>query len=585
MGIITFLILVGILFYLHSLSKRIERLEDAKQIAYSPVRGTSAVRSVAPKPTTPKAAMASQNKAVKSEPTFSSSMDSTSFINLLPKIGVVALVFGLAFFLKYAIDQGWVSVNLRLMIGASIGSLLLILFYLWREKYAKYAMVLAGGGLAVWYLTVFAAVHLYSVMTVNGGFAVLIIVTGIGLLLAYKTKSKALSAMSWGGAYLVPVILSVSEQSYSLLLVYLTIVTGSLLLTVFYNQARYLFVLALAGSALNLLAASFSASANQNFDLHTLLFLLVNIFMHTILLAFAIRKEDPSNLYANEREYALLFGLTYLLLGIPLAVLAYSEFRDLAAMIMVALGAWTFLTYAFIDRLEFVKVNYLVAGLGALILSTAIYWQFDVSLQVVMLYVLGMIGLIVGQIQHRAELRVWGLVVILFGIVSTLLVHYTYSFPTFLVNEKFGLEMLGLASLLVAHYIFPKESLTEFENNVHDAIQYIIAVLLWLFVSWDLANYYGLYDQENQRNLALSLWWIVYAVILVAISAAVRLKSLRRIGFLLFGLVILKVFLYDLQSLETVYRIISFISLGVILLIVSFVYQKNKEQIKDYLEL
>ncbi len=575
------MVLIGILFYLYSMSKRIERLEQGRQFTPSVPKASAAPRASVSKP----AAKTLSVSAAKTESAFSRPMDSANFINMLPKIGVVALVFGLAFFLKYAIDQGWVSVNLRLMIGVSIGSLLLILFYLWREKYSKYAMVLAGGGLAVWYLTVFAAVHLYDVMTVDGGFAVLILVTGIGLLLAYKTNSRVLAAMSWGGAYLVPIILSVSQESYILLLVYLTMITGSLLLSVFYNQARYLFVLALAGSALNLLTASFSVSTSENFNLHTLLFLLANIFMHTIMLAFAIRKEDPAKLHANEREYALLFGLTYLLLGIPLAVLAYSEFRDLAAMIMVALGAWTFLTYAFIDRLEFIKVNYLVSGMGAVVLSTAIFWQFDTSLQVVMLYVLGLVGLIVGHVQHRAELRVWGFIVVLFGIIATLLVNYTSSIPTLLVNEKFGLEFLGLASLLVAHHIFPKENLTEFENNVHDAIQYIIAVLFWLFVSWDLANYYGLYDQENQRNLALSLWWIVYAVVLVAVSAATRLKSLRRLGFLLFGLVILKVFLYDLQSLETVYRIISFISLGVILLIVSFVYQKNKEQIKDYLEL
>lgn len=582
MSIIIFVMLVGVLVYIHYLSGRIDRIEQRQNDSVSlPTTKTNSARASSVSALKAPSAKASVpiEPFVESEP-----FDSTKFINLLPKIGVVALVIGLAFFLKYAIDQGWVSVNFRLFIGASTGSLFLLLFYLWREKYSKYALVLAGGGLAIWYLTIFSAVQLYSVMSTNGGLVVLIVVNLIGLLLAYKTKSKALAAMAWGGAYLAPMVLGVATENYGLLLTYITIVSVSLLITVFYNEERYLFILALSGSAVNLAAASLMVKPTHEYYLQTLLFLLMHIFIHTILLAFAIRKEDPKKEHANQREYALMFGLTYAFLALPLSFIAFTEFRDLSPMIMLALGSWTFLSYAFIDRLEFTKVNYTVSAIGAWALSMAIYWQFDSSLQVVMLYVFGLVGLIVGRIQERAELRVWGLVVLMLGIVTTLGVHYEYLYPTLFVSEKFGLEILGLGTLIVAYYIFPQKGLTEFENNIHDAVQYVIAILLWFFVSWDLVNYFGRYDQVNQSNLSLSIWWIIYAVVLAVASGVLNLKPLRKLALFLFGLVIVKVFLYDLQSLETVYRIISFISLGAILLVVSFVYQNNKEQIKKYLE-
>jgi uncharacterized membrane protein len=50
---------------------------------------------------------------------------------------------------------------------------------------------------------------------------------------------------------------------------------------------------------------------------------------------------------------------------------------------------------------------------------------------------------------------------------------------------------------------------------------------------------------------------------------------LRWQGLALLGLAVGKVFLYDLSSLERVYRIISFVVLGLLLLIVSFYYQRR----------
>ena len=50
-------------------------------------------------------------------------------------------------------------------------------------------------------------------------------------------------------------------------------------------------------------------------------------------------------------------------------------------------------------------------------------------------------------------------------------------------------------------------------------------------------------------------------------------------GLILFGLAILKVFLYDLSNLEMGYRIVSFIVLGIIALLGAFLYNKYKEYI------
>jgi len=57
----------------------------------------------------------------------------------LPKIGVLALLFGIGFSLKYAFDRGWISQWARIITGFITGGLLITLGEIWKEKYIKYA--------------------------------------------------------------------------------------------------------------------------------------------------------------------------------------------------------------------------------------------------------------------------------------------------------------------------------------------------------------------------------------------------------------------------------------------------------------
>ncbi|MEK7161832.1 MAG: DUF2339 domain-containing protein, partial [Patescibacteria group bacterium] len=109
-------------------------------------------------------------------------------------------------------------------------------------------------------------------------------------------------------------------------------------------------------------------------------------------------------------------------------------------------------------------------------------------------------------------------------------------------------------------------------------------MLLWFAVSWDITKYFENEESKNARNLFLSLWWITYSAILIGAGIAWRSPLLRKIAIGLFFVTIVKVFLFDLLSLDLGYLIISFISLGVILISVSFYYNKHKEQITKFLE-
>ncbi|MBK9181551.1 MAG: DUF2339 domain-containing protein [Ignavibacteria bacterium] len=87
------------------------------------------------------------------------------------------------------------------------------------------------------------------------------------------------------------------------------------------------------------------------------------------------------------------------------------------------------------------------------------------------------------------------------------------------------------------------------------------------------------YDEStllNELHLVLSGVWILYGIVVVVIGFLRDVRSIRLGGIALLGLAILKVFLYDLNSLEQPYRIVSFIALGVILLGASYLYTRYR---------
>jgi hypothetical protein len=86
-------------------------------------------------------------------------------------------------------------------------------------------------------------------------------------------------------------------------------------------------------------------------------------------------------------------------------------------------------------------------------------------------------------------------------------------------------------------------------------------------------------DAWNRFHLRMSGTWIVYSILLMALGFVRRLRAVRVGALLLLLVTILKVFLYDLSFLEQPYRIVSFIALGVILLLAGFLYQRFKHVI------
>lgn len=134
--------------------------------------------------------------------------------NVVAKIGVIVLFFGLAFLLKYAADQAIFPIELRLAAVGLGGAILLGLGWFLRCRHLGYALVLQGGGIGVLYLTLFAAFRLYGVLPSGFTLGLMLGVVVSAAMLALVQDAKSLAILGITGGFLAPILAGSTTGSH-----------------------------------------------------------------------------------------------------------------------------------------------------------------------------------------------------------------------------------------------------------------------------------------------------------------------------------------------------------------------------------
>ena len=109
-----------------------------------------------------------------------------------------------------------------------------------------------------------------------------------------------------------------------------------------------------------------------------------------------------------------------------------------------------------------------------------------------------------------------------------------------------------------------------------DCMLYI--TLIWI-ASSELITWLDIMKISESSRLGLSILWGVYALAIIVLGIWKKKKHLRIGAIVLFGITLLKLFFYDIRDLDTISKTIVFVSLGILLLIISFLYNKYKNLI------
>jgi uncharacterized membrane protein len=504
----------------------------------------------------------------------------------LNRIGLTAVAIGVAYFLKHAIDNDWIGPQGQVALGLLSGTALLA----WAPWFVKKGLVyfaegLTGLGAAILYLSLWAAGNYYGFLSPSAAFAAMAVVTAAMLAIAVGRDSPRIAVMAMTGGFLAPWLVSTGRDAQVELFTYLALLNIALLVLAWKRDWRVLELPAFMLTELYFFAwydrfytserlvstASFAALFFVQFSALT-----------------TVRSRRTGTLYPEQALLSLVNAFVFL---VVLRELLWPEHRWALAASTLALAVFYLVSARAVASggAGTPQARLLFAGLALTCVTLAIPMALDGSSITIAWAVEAAVLVWTGFAAKLWYLRAAGLV--LFAMVAMRFVMFPIEATVFLWNARFGLAIVTAVSAGVAlacawHW---RDELSKDERPAFAALAVAINVLLVSALTAEVMLYYhpvssfAAFDRDRRlaESLTVSLLWTAYATLLLTLGVRFSSALLRWQGLVLFAIVTIKVFVADLSFLRGFYRIISSIALGVVLIVISYLYQRRLAAARD----
>jgi uncharacterized membrane protein len=499
-------------------------------------------------------------------------------------VGILALAVAVAFFLKYAFDNDWIGPTGRVAIGLLIGSALFPLGqWILGRGYTYFSEGITGLGAAILYLSIWAGWHYYALFGQTPAFLMMIVVTAVSTAVAMARNSQRIAVLALVGGVLTPTLVSTGQNAEVVLFTYLAVLAAAMLVIARRRDWKVVPPL--------LFVSTFFYFWGWYGQFYVPDELVTTLVFGTLLFAIfaalpaiqSLRQgaltEVPDVILAAANALQFLVALRQMLWpahrwGLTAAVLALAAAHLLAerAVPEKAAGA----------KSQARTTRMLYAGLALVFATVAIPIRLDgycitLAWAAEALVLVGC-GLRVSMLALRAP----GLLMFLIVAMRLMLVPVNAGVsPAFLLNARFLVMAFCAAAAALAFY-FARHSAVEIpppESHLYFALAVAANLCFLVAISWEVWDFFSQtspigFDRRRAQELGLSMLWVAYALAQIVPGFAWKSAALRWQGLILMGVAIAKVFLFDLSFLSSFYRIISFFALGLVLLGVSFFYQK-----------
>ncbi len=387
--------------------------------------------------------------------------------NIINKIGIGILVLGIAFFVKYAIDQNWINEIGRTSIGVLAGGLLIGIAHRMHQSFKAFSSVLIGGGLAVLYFTISISFHEYQLFSQTAAFVIMVVITAYAVLLSIAYDRKELAILAIIGGFSTPFILSTGEGNYQMLFTYLLILNTGMLALAFKKQwtavtlTCYVFTILIFGGWI----ISDCLQFKNHVQMPTLLF---GTLFYLIFFLMSIIYNVKNNVRFRVVEISLLLSNTFLFYSASMALLFYGGHSGWQGLFTVTLGVINFLFAYFL------------------------YKRSDIDKNLIFL----LIGLVLTFISLAAPVQLEGNYITMFWAVEAVLLLW--------FSQKSGIELIRNTSL-------------------------VIFGLMFISLAMDWVNLYGDYSEVTMLAVVLNKPFITGLISLAAVFMYFKLLSAETI--------------------------------------------------------
>jgi uncharacterized membrane protein len=505
----------------------------------------------------------------------------------LNRIGIVAMLIGVSYFLKYAFDNNWVGPGGRIAIGLLAGIGVVVWSESFRKRdYAAFSYSLKAVGIGTLYLSLWGAFQIYHLIPAAAAFVAMAIVTASTIALALSQDAELLASFALVGGFSTPILLSTGQNHETVLFSYVALLDLAILTTAIYKPWRRLLWGSFAGTIIlylgwyseyytgdqraltvafgALFAAIFaviplaaSGARSTRFSGHSTTLTLLPLFNAAafFLALYAMYEQDKSTL----TWYALALAAVYLGLGSAIKNRLSLEDATFINLLHVAIAV-AFITIAIPLKLDAQWIT-----IGWLVESGVLLWL---------------------SVTARADfLRYFATVALVLGI-ARLLFYDQIRAETLVFNMRFATYAVAIA-ILGGIAVLGKRHAAQGEMIFLDVAVVGVNLLALIALTLEASDYFNRqmlsggslaasYRQLSlARDFSYSAIWLLYGAGLMTIGFRRRSAFVRWQSLILIAFTICKVFLYDVSQLGGSYRIVSFIALGAVLLGISFIYQRD----------
>jgi uncharacterized membrane protein len=524
----------------------------------------------------------------RAKPGEAASLESRIGAQLLNRIGILAVLIGVAWFLKLAFDRNWIGPPVRVWVGLAGAAGLMV----WSERFRRqgfpaFSYSLKALATSIAYLSLWAASSIFHLAPTWLIFLGMTALTVANAVLARRQDSEILGLYALAGGLATPGLLSMEHSDEIFLFSYLVLLNlGALLLLALHRWQRLAWA-ALLGTMFYYVG--WTLSEGDPSHLPVTVFFLALFFAGFVAAPRLILRADSLSFFPVAFPITNA-AATWVALMALFAARSQHPWRPCVTLALA--GACLMIAARSRGLWAFSRTN---LGLGVFFVTVAVPLQFHGP--VVILCWLGeALALVaVAKAGSHVTLRIFSTAVLTLATLA-LLVDWIAGTPqplAVLANLHFVTNLVAAAVFATVTALsigdgtgrgFGSWSYLAGFAGVAFSVALLVAVSLeihhyWFCGAGFFRDFCGGYGQFERRTIAAgwsySAWWMVYGAALMTVGFLRRSAFLRWQALVVLGLSIAKVFLNGVSQQSQGYRVLSFLALGVLLLAISFVYQKD----------
>jgi len=511
----------------------------------------------------------------------------------LNRIGIVVMLVGAIYFLKLAIDNQWIGPSAQVAIGILAGIGLVAWSERFRSKgHAPFSYSLKAVGIGFLYLSLWAASSYYHLIPTPVAFGAMALVTAATIVMAVAQDAELLATYALVGGFSAPVLVSTGENHEMALFTYVCLLDLAILVLSRFKPWKRQMWLSFIGTLIMYWGWYSDKYTSDQRPMTVFFAVLFGAIFAAIPLVTPFerskRVEGPSitltllpllnagnlflALYSMYRDetltltwYALGLGAVYLVIGAVFKRQFSGKEAQVIYLLHIALTI-AFITIAIPLKLQHHNSHWIT--IGWLIESAVLLW--------------------IAVKTETNFLRLLAGSTLALGIFRLLLIDQ-YLTRQLLFNPRFATYLVAIAIMGAILYfgdLYGSEREQPFVKLAGIGLNLLALIALTLeaadyFSRRQSALYNTAADYTTSGDLTIahhftdSAIWLLYGAGIMVFGFWKKSSFVRWQALVLMALTIGKAFVYDAWELSKGLRVLSFMALGVVLLAVSFAYQRD----------